>query len=70
MKMLYYDKNGFCLWLKRLEKDRFPWSKEGYGSVIEMNLRELELLLNGIDVWKNLKILILKKCFSIKLICL
>jgi transposase len=28
LKVLYWDKNGFCLWLKRLEKDRFPWPKE------------------------------------------
>ena len=63
LKMLHYDKNGFCLWLKRLEKDRFPWSKDGYGSVIEMNLRELELLLNGIDVWKKFKNLDFEKVF-------
>ena len=25
LKLLYWHKNGFCLWLKRLEKDRFIW---------------------------------------------
>ena len=25
LKIIYWDKNGFCLWLKRLEKDKFPW---------------------------------------------
>ncbi len=48
LKILYWDKNGFCLWLKRLEKDRFPWPKNEH-EVIEITKDQLFMLLDGID---------------------
>jgi transposase len=28
LKLLYWDKMGFCLWYKRLENDKFKWPKK------------------------------------------
>lgn len=60
IKIIYWDKNGFCQWLKRLEKDRFPWPKNEK-EVKEITLEQLKLLLSGIDFWKAHKILNYKK---------
>lgn len=48
MKALYWDKNGFCLWQKRLEKDLFPWPNEAMDRW-EISLSEFKMLMNGID---------------------
>lgn len=51
LKCIYWDKNGFCMWQKKLEKDRFPWpmSEE---EVQEITFEKLQLLLSGIDFWR------------------
>ena len=51
LKLIYWDRNGFCLWLKRLEKDKFPWPKDKKEAQ-SISLEEFKLLLNGIDFWK------------------
>jgi transposase len=51
LKILYWENNGFCLWQKRLEKDTFPWPKNG-GEAREIDKRQLRLLLEGLDIWK------------------
>jgi hypothetical protein len=33
IKVLYWDKTGFCLWYKRLEKDKFKWPRRMDGDV-------------------------------------
>lgn len=48
VKILYWDRNGFCLWQKRLEKDRFPWPQDKK-QVMEITSEQLSWLLNGID---------------------
>lgn len=52
LKILYWDKTGFCLWHKRLEKEKFIWPKRHHQVVINWNLEQLNWLLRGIDVSK------------------
>lgn len=48
VKILYWDRNGFCLWMKRLEKDKFPWPRDEK-QAMEITPEQLNWLLNGID---------------------
>ena len=48
IKILYWDKNGFCLWHKRLEKHRFQWPQSAE-EVVTIGARELEWILTGLD---------------------
>lgn len=49
LKILYWDKNGFCLWQKRLEKDRFKWPKSEK-EVMGIGSRELSWLVAGLNI--------------------
>ena len=51
LKALYWDRNGFCLWQKKLEKHRFPWP-ETEEAAKELSRKELEMLLDGIDFFR------------------
>lgn len=48
VKILYWDRNGFCLWQKRLEKERFNWPGHD-GASVEIDHRQLGWLLDGLD---------------------
>jgi transposase len=48
LKILYWERNGFCLWQKRLEQDKFPWPKNQEESM-KISQNELTMLLDGID---------------------
>lgn len=52
LKILYWERSGFVLWYKRLEKQRFPWPDEGPEAVVTMTGRELNWLLDGIDLFQ------------------
>ena len=45
MKVLFWDKDGFVIWYKRLEKGSFPWK---WGDSKLFDRREFLMLLEGI----------------------
>ena len=49
VKILYWDRNGFCLWQKRLERGRFEWPKSEE-EVLSLEARQLMWLLEGISI--------------------
>ena len=53
IKTLLWEKNGFILWYKCLEKQRFKWSTQSSGSIVTLNGQELTWILDGFDLWKN-----------------
>jgi len=52
IKILYFDRCGFCLWQKRLEENKFPWPKKDPNEIVVITAEQLEWLLSGVDVWK------------------
>lgn len=54
LKVLYWDKSGFCLWQKRLEKSHFPWPLDE-PEAKEINREQVLMLLRGIDFWREYK---------------
>ena len=60
IKAVYWDKSGFWLSQKRLEKEKYPWP-ETNESVQELSLEELKMLLSGIDFFRAHKALYYKK---------
>jgi len=50
VKVLYWDKTGFCLWYKRLEKERFKWPRKHAQSVMNLSEAQWLSLLSGYDI--------------------
>jgi transposase len=50
IKALYWDTQGLCLFMKRLEKGRFVWPSPADG-VAHLSAAQLAMLLEGID-WR------------------
>jgi len=52
IKILYWERSGFVVWYKRLEKQRFPWPRRDKDGVLQMTGKELNWLLDGIDLFR------------------
>ncbi|WP_238346743.1 IS66 family insertion sequence element accessory protein TnpB [Pseudomonas viciae] len=53
VKILYWECNSFCLWLKRLESERFKTSPDTTDEAIILSVQELNWLPDGFDLWRN-----------------
>ena len=53
IKCIYWDDTGFAMWVKRLDRERFPWPKSAAsGETIYLSSEQVALLLTGVDIWK------------------
>lgn len=53
VRIVYWERNGLCLWSKRVEKQQFIWPRALSGDTVALNGRELNALLDGFDVWSR-----------------
>ena len=51
MKVLYFDRSGYCLWCKRLEQGRFHFAESGTEKQ-RLDWTQLQLILEGISLKK------------------
>jgi transposase len=52
VRILFWDRQGYCMFAKRLERGRFhlPWEQPAAGAAVEMEAAELALILEGIQL--------------------
>lgn len=49
LKILFWHTNGFWLWYRRLERERFWWPSAQSEGPVKLSVRELAWLLEGLD---------------------
>ena len=49
MKVLYFDRSGYCIWSKRLEQGRFRY-RTGGADKVTLDWTRLKLILEGIEL--------------------
>lgn len=50
IKLLYWDKTGFALWYKRLDKQKFKWPSKINDEALALSEQQLDWLLTGFTV--------------------
>lgn len=50
VKIVYWNKSGFALWMMRLEEEKFRWPVKHEGATIAVTPQQLEWLLQGYDI--------------------
>lgn len=51
IKILYWEKNGFCIWEKRIEKQTFKWLINET-KIRKISSQELRWMLDGLSFFK------------------
>jgi transposase len=51
VKVLYFDRSGYCIWMKRLEVGRFHFNAQ-QGEKQALNWTQLKLILDGMQLEK------------------
>jgi transposase len=52
LKILYWNRNGFALWSKRIESsEKYHWPRMLQEDVVTLSTEQLNWLLDGYDVW-------------------
>ena len=52
VKLLYWNRSGFALWMHRLEEEKFRWPTKMDGDVIALTSQQLEWLIEGYDIMR------------------
>ncbi len=52
LKILLWERNGFIVWYKRLEQQRFHWPRVTGEAVLTLTGAQLNWLLDGYAVWR------------------
>ena len=56
LKILYWDRTGFALWYKRLDKERFKWPSKIGSETLALSHQQLQSLLQGFEVMGHQKL--------------
>ena len=52
VKVLYGERNGFCMWQKALERAKFKWPRKALDEVVSLTGQQLNWLLDGYDIMR------------------